>query len=482
AAVDAALADKPAGLLAPVPSKAAVAKVKAVLADAATADKALGAEPATLPAAVRAPVAARAALAREIGLFADSLESIEKNAEELPKYAAAFDKQLAKEPNSQFAPALNEAKALTDSVLGDAPARKAAADKLGAFGTSRASNMLRKLYDAAVRSGDQELAAAVEPNLAKAEGYQRKVRLVQYTFAGLSTGSIYVLLALGLAIIFGLMGVINMAHGEFMMVGAFTTYAVATWFKGAFPNSYDYFPILAVPAAFLVAGAIGLLTEFLVIRHLYGRTVETLLATIGVGYILIQAARVQFGDNVSYAAPTWMQGSMEVAADLQLNRARLWTIVYCVLCITVVYLLVNKTRLGLLLRATTQNRQMAAALGVPTRRVDALTFAFGAGLAGMAGVVVPMIDKINPGMGQDYVVSSFMVVVVGGVGKLAGAIIAGLGLGAVGNYLEPLLGSFKAFASTASVLGKVLVLAGVVVFLQWRPSGLFPPKGRVADA
>jgi urea transport system permease protein len=278
------------------------------------------------------------------------------------------------------------------------------------------------------------------------------------------------------------MGVINMAHGEFMMVGAFTTYVVSEAFKHLPGGWYGYYPIAAVPAAFIAAGLVGLLCELLVVRHLYGRPLETLLATWGIGLILIQTARVLFGDTLSVTPPSWMEGGLEVAPDLILARNRVFIILYCVICIAVVHLLVNRTKLGLLLRATTQNRQMAAALGVPTRRIDAMTFAFGAGLAGLAGVAVPLYDKINPGMGQDYVVDSFMVVVVGGVGKLAGVIWAGFAMGFLGKYLEPLLQSFKPMASSASVIGKVVVLALIVVFLQWRPSGLFPPKGRLADA
>ncbi|HEX8912826.1 MAG TPA: urea ABC transporter permease subunit UrtB [Humisphaera sp.] len=497
AAIEPALAEKPAGMFVPAPGKDAIGKVVSALgpvvqaakeAKTSAPNKAAGkpAEVKVWPDAPERPsdprVAALAVLAEKLPKYKDTIEALEKNLEELPRTAAALDKQLKADPAGPFAKDYREAIAQMDAALGDDKARAAAIPQLGEFGTGRCANMLRKLKATAERTGDAALAAAVAPALAKAEGYQLKVRLVQYTFAGLSTGSIYVLLALGLAVIFGLMGVINMAHGEFMMVGAFTTLVVATYFKEKFPGSYDYFPVVAVPAAFLVAGLVGLVAEVLVIRHLYGRTTETLLATIGVGFVLTQSARWYFGSNVSYAAPRWMQGSMEVMPDLLLNRARLWTIVYCVLCIATVYLIVNKTKLGLLLRATTQNRKMAAALGVPTRRVDAMTFAFGAGLAGTAGVVVPMIDKINPEMGQDYVVMSFMVVVVGGVGKLAGAIIAGLGLGLTGNYLEPALSSIQMFARTSSVLSKVVVLALIVAFLQKRPSGLFPPKGRTADA
>jgi urea transport system permease protein len=220
----------------------------------------------------------------------------------------------------------------------------------------------------------------------------------------------------------------------------------------------------------------------LVIRHLYGRPLETLLATWGVSLILIQLVRQNFGDTQSVTPPPWMEGGVEVMRDLYFPLNRIYIILYCGICISVVYFIVNKTKLGLLLRATTQNREMASALGVATRRVDALTFAFGTGLAGLAGVVVPLYNKINPSVGQEYIVDSFLVVVTGGVGKLAGAIIAGLGLGFINKYLEPLFQLIPAIASGASVLGKVVVLGLIVVFLQYRPAGLFPPKGRNADA
>jgi urea transport system permease protein len=222
--------------------------------------------------------------------------------------------------------------------------------------------------------------------------------------------------------------------------------------------------------------------ENLVVRHLYGRPLETLLATWGLGLILIQTVRLFFGDTLSVTPPGWMVGSVEVVTDLNLGLNRIFIVCYGIICVALVYLLVNRTKLGLLLRATTQNREMAAALGVATRRVDAMTFAFGAGLAGLAGVAVPMYDKINPGMGGDYVVESFMVVVVGGVGKLAGAVWAGMGLGFVRKYLEPALQYIPLFDSSASVISRVIVLGLIVAFLQWRPAGLFPPKGRLADA
>jgi urea transport system permease protein len=299
------------------------------------------------------------------------------------------------------------------------------------------------------------------------------VRVLQHTFAGLSLGSILVLLSLGLSIIFGLMRVINLAHGEFMMVGAYTTFSIAEGFKAWLPAGvFDFYYVLALPAAFLVAGFVGWLCEVFVIRHLYGRPIETLLATWGLSLLLIQSARLLFGDTTSFTPPGWLQGGWDVMPGLVLPRNRLFIIGFCAVCVGVVYYLVQRTRFGLLLRATTQDRPIAAAHGVPTRWIDGMTFGLGAGLAGLAGAVVPLYDKLNPNMGQSYVVDSFMVVVVGGVGKLAGAIVAGTGLGFMTKYIEPFL---------EAVYGKLAVLALIILFLQWRPSGLFPDKGRLAE-
>lgn len=456
----------------------AAAKVQEILVPTATASAAV---PLSTPVDPRF-VSALASFRQAASAYRDLLDQQEKTRSELPTYLTALTRQMDNRPHKQFVPALREAKASLEVALGDKPARLSAIKTLGEVGTSRAENVLRKLSAAADRGPDAELAAAARSALEAARGYQTRVRFVQNTFAGLSLGSILVLLALGLSIVFGLMGVINMAHGEFMMIGAFTTYMVSEAFKQLPAGWFDWYPLAAVPAAFLVASFVGLLCEWFVIRHLYGRPLETLLATWGVSIVLIQIARVWFGDNLSVKPPSWMEGGVEIAPDLTLPLNRVYIVVFCLGCILAVFLLVNRTKLGLLLRATTQNRDMAAALGVPTRRVDALTFAFGAGLAGLAGVAVPLYNKINPGIGQEYIVDSFMVVVVGGVGKLAGVICAGFGLGFVSKYLEPALSTFKAMASSSSVIGKVLVLAAVVVFLQWRPSGIFPPRGRLADA
>jgi urea transport system permease protein len=475
ASINTAQSQRPKSLIVPAPDTASVDKVIASLQALRSA----------LPPTPASNTALAAQLDTCLGsahAYESHLEAQHKNLDELPKYYAVLQKQLTKDPNGPFAPALTEAIAEMDVVLGDPAKQKSAVTALGTISTQRAENELGKTVVAAQHSGDSQLLAAADPALHKAQSYQSRVTFAQQTFAGLSLGSILVLLALGLSIVFGLMDVINMAHGEFMMIGAFTTFVVSQIFKSLPPGMYDYYPIIAIPAAFFVAGLIGYLCEGLIIRHLYGRPLETLLATFGLSVILIQIARVKFGDSLSVKPPSWMEGGWEVMPDLFLARNRLFIIIYCVICIVLVYLLVNRTKMGLLLRATTQNRQMAAALGVPTRRIDGMTFAFGCGLAGLAGVAVPLYNKINPSIGQEYIVDSFMVVVVGGVGTLAGAIWAGMGLGFLSKFIEPFLAQFPTFASSSSVIGKVLVLAAIVVFLTRRPQGLFPPKGRLADA
>jgi urea ABC transporter permease protein UrtB len=466
--VTAALAARPARIGAPVPSEIDTPKIRASI------QKAQGAK--ALPPEAKE---ALAVLLTTIRAHQDRIDNQSKVIEDLTKSRIGLQKQLDKNPKGKFEPALSEAIASIDAAIASGAPQQASISKLGQIGTSRAANLLKKIVDA---SKETLLHNNAVQALSAADSHQTRIHFVQNTFAGTSLGSILVLLALGLSIIFGLMGVINMAHGEFMMVGAFTTYVVSEAFKKYAPGAYDWYILAAIPAAFLVAGGIGWLCEVLVIRHLYGRPLETLLATWGIGIILIQTARRNFGDTLSVTPPKWMEGGFEVVPDLVFPLNRVYIILFCVCCMFLVYFVVNRTKLGLLLRATTQNRQMASALGVATRRIDAVTFAFGAGLAGLAGVAVPLYNKINPSIGQEYIVDSFMVVVVGGVGKLAGAIIAGFGLGFFGKYLEPLLQQSSALASSASVIGKVVVLGFVVIFLQYKPAGLFPPKGRVADA
>jgi len=230
--------------------------------------------------------------------------------------------------------------------------------------------------------------------------------------------------------------------------------------------------LCALPAAFCAAAVVGWLMEWLVVRHLYGRPLDTLLATWGIGLVLIQAVRVRYGDNVGVNSPTWLVGNTEPIQDLSLPFNRLFILGLTAICVLVVYGLMNFTRQGLLVRATVQNRETAASLGVNTRRADGFTFALGAGLAGVAGCALTLIGGVTPDMGQNYIVDSFLVVVTGGVGELAGAVWAGLGLGIANKVLEP---TFQA------IWGKVLILVAVIIFIQWKPAGLFPPRGRLAD-
>ena len=381
-------------------------------------------------------------------------------------------KQLEAKPGKRIAQAIAGSIACIQMAHGNKADKIRATRLLGDNRSARGSSSLRKALQNQTNI-DPELKSAIVDALAKIDGYQRWIKLVQNLFSGLSLGSILILMALGLAVIFGLMGVINMAHGEFMMLGAFTAYVVCEVFKRYLPSSlFNYYFVCAIPAAFIFSACAGWLCEWALIRHLYGRPLETLLATWGLSLVLIQAVRVVFGDTLSLTPPQWLEGSWEVSRDLVLPINRLFIIGFCAVCTLLFYLIIQKTKLGLLLRSTVQDRETASSLGVPTRRVDGLTFALGTGLAGLAGCVIPLYDKINPGMGQGYVVDSFMVVVLGGLGKVAGVIIGGVGLGFLTKFIEPFL---------QAVYGKVAVLAMIILFLQWKPSGLFPSKGRLAD-
>jgi urea transport system permease protein len=272
--------------------------------------------------------------------------------------------------------------------------------------------------------------------------------------------------ALGLAITFGLLGVINMAHGEMLMLGAYATYAVQTALHG-----HRMYLLLAIPVAFLATAAIGVLLERTVIRHLYGRPLETLLATWGISLGLIQTVRLLFGaQNVTVANPDWLSGGVEIAHGLVLPWSRIAVVAFVIVVSALVWFVLQRTRFGLQVRAVTQNRPMAACLGIPTRRIDALVFGLGSGIAGLGGVALSQLGNVGPELGQSYIIDSFMVVVLGGVGKLAGAVAAALGLGVVNKLLEPLAGA---------VLGKITVLVFIILFIQRRPQGLFALKGRV---
>ncbi|OZA20698.1 MAG: urea ABC transporter permease subunit UrtB [Hydrogenophilales bacterium 17-61-9] len=317
-----------------------------------------------------------------------------------------------------------------------------------------------------MRAAAAKAVKAIESRLALGE-------TLGQVFTGLSLGSILLLAALGLAITYGVMGVINMAHGELLMVGAYATYLVQTLFRNVLPQYLDWYLLAAIPVAFAAAALVGMLLERTVIRRLYGRPLETLLATWGLSLILIQAARVIFGaQNVEVANPVWMSGGVELMAGLVLPWNRIVIIGFALFVLALMWALMQKTRLGLFVRAVTQNRAMAGCVGVPTGRIDMLAFGLGAGIAGLGGVALSQIANVGPDMGQGYIVDSFLVVVLGGVGQLAGAAWAALGLGVVTKFLEGWSGA---------VLAKIMVLIIVIVFIQKRPQGLFALKGRFVE-
>jgi urea transport system permease protein len=293
-------------------------------------------------------------------------------------------------------------------------------------------------------------------------------------FTGISLGSILLLVALGLAITYGLMGVINMAHGELMMIGAYATYVVQGLFRQYLPGMFDAYLLVAIPASFLAAALVGAVLERLVLRHLYGRPLETLLATWGISLVLMQAVRSIFGaQNVGVENPSWMSGGVQLLANLSLPYNRLIIIGFAVFVLVGMTLLISKTRLGLFVRGVTQNRPMASALGVNTARIDTYAFSLGCGIAGLAGCALSQIGNVGPDLGQSYIVDAFMVVVLGGVGQLAGTVYAAMGLGLMNKLLEGVAGA---------VLAKIAVLVFIIVFIQKRPQGIFAMKGRSAEA
>jgi len=364
--------------------------------------------------------------------------------------------------------------ALAQANLGNpaAEARLGAVEILAENASPNTRNLLLPLLDPA-NEADKRVRQAASSALASIESQLALGETLGQIFSGLSLGSILLLAALGLAITYGVMGVINMAHGELLMVGAYATYLVQALFRSHLPAHADWYLAAAIPVAFVCAALVGIVLERSVIRWLYGRPLETLLATWGLSLILIQAARVMFGaQNVELANPGWMSGGIEVMAGLVLPWNRIFIIGFALFVLALVWLLMQKTRLGMFVRAVTQNRQMAGCVGVPTVRIDTLAFGLGAGIAGLGGVALSQIANVGPDMGQGYIVDSFMVVVLGGVGQLAGAVWAALGLGVVTKFLEGWAGA---------VIAKIVVLVIVIIFIQKRPQGLFALKGRFVE-
>jgi urea transport system permease protein len=386
-----------------------------------------------------------------------------------------MEEALEHEPDRWVRYTIEESIGLIKLTSEDADTKAAAATKLGELRSQNALPALKELASSpSTGSGQAEVASAAAQAIERIEVWSSWSTAIETIFRGISLSSILLIMSLGLAIVFGLMGVINMAHGELMMVGAYTTFVTQEVFKAYLsPGLFDYYFLVAMPCSFLVAGLCGLLLEATVIRFLYGRPLETMLATWGVSLVLIQAARVYFGDLTSVQAPSWLSGGAQVMVGVYLPYNRLFIIMLSALCVLGIYALLFRTGWGLRVRAVTQNRNMSACLAIPTRKVDAYTFAFGSGLAGLAGCALTLIGNVEPGLGQNYIVDSFMVVVTGGVGKLAGTIVAAFGIGGLNKLLEPSFGA---------VYGKVLILVLVILFLQRRPAGLFAMKGRQAEA
>jgi urea transport system permease protein len=382
-----------------------------------------------------------------------------------------IDNALKKETNKDARQALTAARAAIMLFKDDASEEQ----KLDAVANIRAR-------------GDQEALAMLTdvpqdapPTVARAaasaiSSIQQRLALwsvVQNAWYGLSLGSVLLLAAIGLAITFGVMGVINMAHGEMVMIGAYVTFVVQQTIRTSYPGLFDYSLIFAVPLAFIVAGAIGILIERTIIRFLYGRPLETLLATWGLSLVLQQAVRTMFGPtNQEVGNPSWMSGAFQLG-QISITYNRLWILCFTLAVFAILLAMLRYTALGLEMRAVTQNRRMAASMGIATSRVDALTFGLGSGIAGIAGVALSQIDNVSPNLGQSYIIDSFMVVVFGGVGNLWGTLVGAFTLGIANKFLEPVAGA---------VLGKIAILVLIILFIQKRPRGLFALKGRAVEA
>lgn len=351
----------------------------------------------------------------------------------------------------------------------DIQVRLKAIETLGAF----TDQDVRALLNTALKQSDESVRAAAKKALAGVESRLEFWGMAEGLFHGLSLGSVLLLAAIGLAITFGVMGIINMAHGEMVMIGAYTTFMVQEVIRNSYPGLFDASLFIAIPAAFMVSGMVGIAIERGIIRFLYGRPLETLLATWGVSLILQQTVRSIFGPtNKDVGTPSWMSGAMEFDSGLALTYNRVAIIVFSLMVLGLLVLVMRKTSLGLRMRAVTQNRAMANSMGIRTGTVDALTFGLGSGIAGIAGVALSQIDNVSPNLGQSYIVDSFMVVVFGGVGNLLGTFFGAMSLGLVNKFLEPFAGA---------VLGKIFILIALILFIQYRPRGMFALKGRAVE-
>lgn len=401
----------------------------------------------------------------------DAVREMSKSLDEAT--VALLRQRLGEEPNSRVKNEIATSLALAGLDGPDGQARLEAVATLRQSVSQNVRNRLAALVekssDGTFSEPDQNVRRAAAAAIASIDSRRSFYSGVQTLFFGLSLGSVLVLIAIGLAITFGVMGVINMAHGELMMLGAYTTYAVQL----AMPGHIGMSILAAIPAAFIVAGLTGVLMERTIIRFLYGRPLETLLATFGVSLILQQAVRSIFSAlNRSVVTPDWMSGSLRLNDALELTYNRLYVVIFTLIVFALVLLVLKRTRIGLDIRAVSQNRAMAKAMGIRSEWVDAMTFGLGSGIAGVAGVALSQLTNVGPNLGQSYIIDSFMVVVFGGVGNLWGSLIGGMSMGIVNELLEPYAGA---------VLAKIFVLVALILFIQARPRGLFPQAGRAAE-
>lgn len=406
----------------------------------------------------------------DVALRMDSARNFIKSPDDSLRDLLAKTANAEKNPNVKHV--LNIAVALTDVRSIDRDVQLEAVETLGAAVAPEAVAALNLLAarddNGKFLVADTELAQLAEAKMKLIDTKLSFFKFSENLLFGLSLGSVLLLAAIGLAITFGVMGVINMAHGEMIMLGAYTTFAIQQWF----PSLIDVSLLIAIPAAFVVSGCTGVLIERLVIRHLYGRPLDTLLATFGISLMLQQAVRSYRANNVPVEAPEWISGSWMINGAMSVTFNRIYILLFSLFVLFMLALLLRKTLVGLQMRAVTQNRVMATSMGIRSNWVDALTFGLGSGIAGIAGVALSQITNVGPNLGQSYIIDSFMVVVFGGVGNLMGTFVGAMSLGIVNKFLEPV---------TGAVIGKIIVLIFIILFIQWRPRGLFALKGRFVE-
>ena len=424
-----------------------------------------------LRSTLRTLVAHFALASPEVAVRLDAVREMSKSLDEAT--VTLLRQRLGLETNSSVRKAIATGLALATLDGSDSKARVDAIATLSQSVDQDVRNRLALLLDKApggsYAESDPKVRDAAAIAVHTIDQWRTFYSAIETLFFGLSVGSVLVLIAIGLAITFGVMGVINMAHGELMMLGAYTTYVVQT----AMPGHIGISILVAIPAAFIVAGLTGVAMERTIIRFLYGRPLETLLATFGVSLILQQSVRSIFSAlNRSVVTPEWMSGSLRLNDALGITYNRLYIVIFTLIVFSLILLVLKRTRIGLDIRAVSQNRSMAKAMGIRTEWVDAMTFGLGSGIAGVAGVALSQLTNVGPNLGQSYIIDSFMVVVFGGVGNLWGSLIGGMSMGIVNQLLEPYAGA---------VLAKIFVLVGLILFIQARPRGLFPQTGRAAE-